>query len=91
MIFYSLIIRYGLVRVFVCVFGTIFDSSTLIIVLQMFSGGIRSETARQRIDMSGYLSLYTPALDWMMEALADRASDVLLDEILMQCQEKKNK
>lgn len=57
----------------------------------MFSGGIRSEIARQRIDMTGYLSLYTPALDWMMQALASRGSDILLDEILAQCQEKKNK
>lgn len=57
----------------------------------MFSGGIRSEIARQRIDMAGYLSLYTPALDWMMQALAGQGSDILLDEILMQCQEKKNK
>lgn len=57
----------------------------------MFSGGIRSEIARQRIDMAGYLGLYTPAVDWMMQALAARGSDVLLDDILSQCQEKKNK
>lgn len=57
----------------------------------MFSGGIRSEIARQRFDMNGYLTLYTPALDWIMQALAAQGSDVLLDDIIKQCQEKKNK
>lgn len=56
----------------------------------MFSGGIRSEIARQRLDLGGYLTLYTPALDWLMQA-ASGGSDALLDEILSRCQEKKNK
>lgn len=57
----------------------------------MFSGGIRSEIARQRFDISGYLALYQPALDWIMQALAAQDSDVMLDDIIKQCQDKKNK
>lgn len=56
----------------------------------MFSGGIRSEVAKQRMDLGGYLNLYTPSLDWLMQAVAG-GSDVLLDELLARCQEKKNK
>lgn len=57
----------------------------------MFGGGIRSEIARQRLDITGYLTMYTPALDWIMQALAAQDSDVMLDDIIMQCQDKKNK
>lgn len=57
---------------------------------QIFGGGIRSEIARQRMDLGGYLTLYTPSVDWLMQA-SSSGSDVLLDEILSRCQEKKNK
>lgn len=57
----------------------------------MFSGGIRSEIARQRFDISGYLALYQPALDWIMQALAAQDSELMLDDIIKQCQDKKNK
>ncbi|KAJ6635685.1 VPS35 endosomal protein sorting factor-like [Pseudolycoriella hygida] len=55
----------------------------------IFGGGIRSEILRQRMDLAGYLTLYTPSLDWLMQATSN-GSDVLLDEILTRCQEKKN-
>lgn len=58
--------------------------------LQIFGGGIRSEISRQQMDLNGYLTLYTPALDWLMQSTSS-GSDVLLDEILTRCQEKKNK
>lgn len=57
----------------------------------MFTGGIKSEVARQRFDMAGYLALYQPALDWIMQALSAQGSDVMLDDIIKQCQDKKNK
>lgn len=57
----------------------------------MFNGGIRGELSRQRLDFSVYLSLYSPALDWIMQSLATRAPDNLLEEILNKFQEKKNK
>ena len=57
----------------------------------MFNGGLKSELTRQRIDMSGYLSLYNPALDYILELLGSRSPDALLDDVLAKCQEKKNK
>ncbi|KAG4070610.1 hypothetical protein HA402_013530 [Bradysia odoriphaga] len=55
----------------------------------IFGGGIRSEITRQRMDLNGYLTLYIPCLDWLMQATSS-GSDILLDEILTRCQEKKN-
>lgn len=57
----------------------------------MFTGGIKAEVTRQRFDTAGYLSLYQPALNWIMKALAAQESDVMLDDIIRQCQDKKNK
>lgn len=57
----------------------------------MFTGGIRAEIARQRMDVALYVSLYQPALDWLMQALAAQRDDAVLDNIVKQCQDKKNK
>lgn len=57
----------------------------------MFSAGVKTEMFRQRIDISSYLSIYSPALDWIMEGIAARAPDALLNDILSKCQAKQNK
>lgn len=57
----------------------------------MFTGGVRSEIARQRLDLAGYVALYQPPIDWIMQALAAQGSDIMLDNIIKQCQDKKNK
>lgn len=64
--------------------------SFVFIFFQIFSGGIRSEIVRQQMDLNGYLTLYTPCLDWLMQSTSG-GTDILLDEILTRCQEKKNK
>uniref|UniRef100_A0AAG5D065 Esophageal cancer associated protein n=1 Tax=Anopheles atroparvus TaxID=41427 RepID=A0AAG5D065_ANOAO len=56
----------------------------------IFNGGIRSEIARHRITLSGYISLYLPALDWILQGVAIMTTDVQLDAILQRCAEKKN-
>lgn len=40
--------------------------------------------------MTVYLSLYNPALDFIVQNFASTASDVLLEELLNQCSDKKN-
>lgn len=45
---------------------------------------------KQNIDLSIYLSLYNPALDWILQNFSSTASDVLLEDLLNQCREKKN-
>jgi hypothetical protein len=42
------------------------------------------------VDMSTYLTLYTPALDWILQGVAANAPEKLLVEILAQCKEKSN-
>lgn len=44
---------------------------------------------RQRIEIGLYLSLYTPALDWILQALVKK-SDEYCNEILKKCKETKN-
>lgn len=56
----------------------------------IFSSNIKTEIVKQRLDLSGYLSLYTPALDWIMQTIASRSTDILLKEIITKCQEKPN-
>lgn len=59
--------------------------------LQIFTGRICAEIDRQRLDIVHYAALYQPALDWIMHALATQDSDIILDTIITQSQNKKNK
>lgn len=56
----------------------------------IFNTSIRAELLKQNIDLTIYLSLYNPALDWTMQNISSIASDVLLEDLLNQCREKKN-
>lgn len=40
--------------------------------------------------MGIYLSLYSPALDWMVQNLSSTATDIQLEDFLAQCKDKKN-
>uniref|UniRef100_A0A182NQY8 Uncharacterized protein n=1 Tax=Anopheles dirus TaxID=7168 RepID=A0A182NQY8_9DIPT len=62
----------------------------LMIYHTIFNGGIRSEIARHRITLNGYISLYLPALDWILQGVAILTTDNQLDDILQRCKEKKN-
>ncbi|XP_055850032.1 VPS35 endosomal protein sorting factor-like [Episyrphus balteatus] len=55
----------------------------------IFNGTVRSEINRQRIDITLYLSLYTPALDWILQALVKK-SDEYCEEMLKKCKDTKN-
>lgn len=49
------------------------------------------EQCNQSIELSTYFSLFTPALDWILQNVGARSSDVALDRILEMCIEKKNR
>lgn len=53
-------------------------------------GGLRTDLAHQRLKLTEYLGLYSPALDWMMQVLVMYSTDTVLDEVLTKCQDKKN-
>lgn len=57
---------------------------------QLFSPSVRAELNRQKVDLSTYLTLYTPALDWILQGVAANAPEKLLVEILTRCKEKCN-
>ncbi|TMW48635.1 hypothetical protein DOY81_006300 [Sarcophaga bullata] len=54
-----------------------------------FSGSIRSELNRQRVDMTVYLSLYSPALNFILQALVHK-NNLYTEDILKDVQNVKN-
>ncbi|XP_058057478.1 VPS35 endosomal protein sorting factor-like [Anopheles bellator] len=56
----------------------------------IFNGGIRSEIARHRVTLNGYIALYLPALDWILQGVTILTTDSELDEIMQRCKEKRN-
>lgn len=55
-----------------------------------FNNGLRAELTRQRIDLHLYLTLYVPALNWMMHGLAVTAPHTVQEDLFRRCCEKKN-
>ncbi|KAF4523437.1 hypothetical protein B566_EDAN010370 [Ephemera danica] len=49
--------------------------------------GVRSELARQQVDVGSYLTLYTPALDWILQVAAHPGTEQQLLQLLARCQE----
>lgn len=45
---------------------------------------------KQNIDLNVYLSLYNPALDFILQNFTSAVCDAVLDDLLNQCKEKKN-
>ncbi|XP_011208196.2 VPS35 endosomal protein sorting factor-like isoform X3 [Bactrocera dorsalis] len=55
----------------------------------IFSGAVRSELNRQRVNIETYLSLYSPALDFMLLGLVHKNS-ICTEEIMNECKGTKN-
>lgn len=62
----------------------------LLIYHTAFNNGLRAELNRQRIDLHLYLSLYVPALNWILQGLASTAPYTVLEEVFKRSCEKKN-
>ena len=45
-------------------------------ILQLQSDSVQNILAIQRLEMSSYLSLYSPALDWILQCIAHHATEV---------------
>ncbi|GAB0088083.1 VPS35 endosomal protein sorting factor-like [Sergentomyia squamirostris] len=56
----------------------------------MYTPRLKNELTRQRLDVPTYLSLYIPALDWILQGMAVHTSDHILDDILDRCLSQKN-
>ncbi|KAK6625056.1 hypothetical protein RUM43_005347 [Polyplax serrata] len=59
----------------------------LVCYKQLMNRGVREELLQQNMDLPIYLTLYTPALDWILQGIANNAPESLLEEILQKCQE----
>ncbi|XP_071508661.1 VPS35 endosomal protein-sorting factor-like [Diadema antillarum] len=57
---------------------------------QLQGDTVQNILAVQRLDMASYLSLYSPALDWILQCIAHNASEAVLTEILERCQKQCN-
>ncbi|GJQ78307.1 hypothetical protein Trydic_g22145 [Trypoxylus dichotomus] len=56
----------------------------------LFSGGVKKELRKQNMDYPVYLTLYTPALDFILQAMACGATDTLLAQLLERCYRQGN-
>ncbi|KAJ1532194.1 hypothetical protein ONE63_000815 [Megalurothrips usitatus] len=57
---------------------------------QLFSASVRMDLVLQKVDLSTYLTLYTPALDYILQSVAHDATEKTLAEILDRCKRKGN-
>lgn len=65
-------------------------NDVLMIYHTIFNGGIRTEIAKHRITLNGYVSLFLPALDWLMQGVTILSTDAQLDDVLKRCRDKKH-
>lgn len=52
---------------------------------QASADSVQNALALQAVDMSRYVVLYAPALDWVLQCVAHGADESLLDKILARC------
>lgn len=46
---------------------------------------------KQNVDVPTYLTLYPPALDWILQCVAYKASEPILSEVLQKCKTQCNR
>ncbi|RZC42930.1 UPF0505 protein C16orf62 -like protein, partial [Asbolus verrucosus] len=51
----------------------------------LFSRCVKGDLAQQKMTLSAYMSLFTPALDYMLQTVAYDAPDALLNDLLDRC------
>lgn len=52
---------------------------------------VQNVLAAQKLELSRYLVIYSPALDWILQCIAHRANEAVLDSVLGKCQAKCNR
>ncbi|XP_066291616.1 VPS35 endosomal protein-sorting factor-like isoform X2 [Branchiostoma lanceolatum] len=57
---------------------------------QLQSDSVQNILAVQQMEMAQYLHLYTPALDWILQCVAHRASEDTMTEVLEHCKKQCN-
>ncbi|KAG8432982.1 hypothetical protein GDO86_017303 [Hymenochirus boettgeri] len=57
---------------------------------QIHSDTVQNQLAVQAVEIPIYLTLYSPAIDWIMRCIAYRAPDTLLTEMMERCKKQGN-
>ncbi|XP_076459289.1 VPS35 endosomal protein-sorting factor-like [Babylonia areolata] len=58
--------------------------------IQVQGDNVQNTLAMQKMEMPHYLTLFSPALDWILQCLAHRASDSVLNSTLDKCRQQCN-
>eukprot|EP00794_Sanderia_malayensis_P009291 gene9291-10272_t len=53
---------------------------------QLMTDNVQNSLAKQALDMSAYLQLYCPSLEWILQCIAYKVSEYVLTEVMQQCQ-----
>ncbi|KAL1502197.1 hypothetical protein ABEB36_007374 [Hypothenemus hampei] len=56
----------------------------------LFGRSVKADLHRQKMSLSTYMTLYTPALDYIMEAVVCHLPDSVLPELLARCKQYSN-
>lgn len=56
----------------------------------VFNNGLRAELMRQKIDLQLYLSLYVPAINYLLQGLCATAPMTVLEDLFKRCCEQKH-
>ncbi|XP_076844123.1 VPS35 endosomal protein-sorting factor-like isoform X2 [Brachyhypopomus gauderio] len=57
---------------------------------QIHSDAVQNQLVIQRVEVPVYLTLYSPAIHWILQCVAYRASDALLTEMMERCKKLGN-
>lgn len=52
---------------------------------------VQNELLRQKVDFTAYMTLYSPALDWILQCIAHNAPESLLSQIMDRCKQQCNR
>lgn len=58
---------------------------------QLFGHFVKEELIKQNMSLHSYLSLYSPALDWILQILVATTSENQLEDVLSQCKTQTNR
>ncbi|XP_050296954.1 VPS35 endosomal protein-sorting factor-like isoform X1 [Anthonomus grandis grandis] len=56
----------------------------------IFSRSVKGNLHEQKMSISSYMTLYTPALDFIMDTVLENSPDTVLTELLRKCQQYSN-
>lgn len=69
----------------------VFALQLIIWIFQLFSRSVKQELATQKLELPTYMTLFTPALDFILQAVASDAPENLLADLLQKCSKQGNR